>query len=101
MEPYGSSPVSESTEPANAREQAPLTIRWYVDNRRSDTGALTGKVTILGWSIRTSGLCRLPRSHRRCRAHSEAAYRLGSDRGSPNHGSTLLSSGSWRRSRRR
>src|SRR6266545_3296887 len=31
------------------------------------------------------------RSHPRCRAHSEAAYRLGSDRGSPNHGSTLLS----------
>ena len=26
-----------------------------------------------------------------CRAQSETAYRLGSDRGSPNHGSTLLS----------
>jgi DNA-binding transcriptional LysR family regulator len=31
------------------------------------------------------------RSRPRCRARSEAAYRLGSDRGSPNHGSTLLS----------
>jgi len=31
------------------------------------------------------------RSHPRCRARSEAAYLPGSDRGSPNHGSTLLS----------
>ncbi|HEY3262537.1 MAG TPA: ABC transporter permease [Pseudonocardiaceae bacterium] len=34
---------------------------------------------VLVWSIRTS------------RARSEAGYRLGIDRGSPNHGSTLLS----------
>ena len=35
--------------------------------------------------IGSSGECRVGRPH------SEAAYRLGSDRGSPNHGSTLLS----------
>jgi hypothetical protein len=34
-------------------------------------------------------VCRV--SRRRRRAHSEAAYRLGSDRGSPNHGSALFS----------
>jgi hypothetical protein len=57
-----------------------LAGRWTSTSRRNQQT-----------TVRTSGLCRLPRSHTRCRAHSEAAYRLGSDRGSPNHGSTLLS----------
>jgi hypothetical protein len=41
---------------------------------------------------RTSRISKRSRSRRKTpRAHSETGYRLGSDRGSPNHGSTLLS----------
>src|SRR5712692_7638696 len=60
---------------------------------RIETGKASAQfaLLVLGWSLLRTSPCRTSCSARAASPWPGAGYRLGSDRGSPNDGSTLLS----------